>query len=219
MQRSIDRREWLKGAAAVAAAFALPGPGLLASGQHRGKGIVRLDMNENPYGFSDRTARAIRDTLHRSSRYPRREREALRDLIATREGVPSNRILLGAGSTEVFTLAALLYGADDKEVLVADPSYPVFNQYMERLRGRLVQVPMTERWQADLEGMAARVGNRTRSPLDCRPQTTSARSSMDRALDYGSSGWEFDSLRARGGAPVHRPSGRSDRGSFAFRGR
>ena len=48
-------------------------------------------------------------------------------------------------------------------------SYPVFNQYVERLRGRLVQVPMTERWQADLEGMAARVGNRTRLVYLCNP--------------------------------------------------
>ena len=37
-----------------------------------------------------------------------------------------------------------------------------------------------------------------RNRLDCRsPSGASARSSMDRALDYGSSGWEFDSLRAR----------------------
>ena len=33
--------------------------------------------------------------------------------------------------------------------------------------------------------------------LHCRPSQFGARSSMDRALDYGSSGWEFDSLRAR----------------------
>src|SRR5450631_4671899 len=30
-----------------------------------------------------------------------------------------------------------------------------------------------------------------------RPPRTSARSSMDRASDYGSEGWGFDSLRAR----------------------
>ena len=32
-------------------------------------------------------------------------------------------------------------------------------------------------------------------------QTASARSSMDRASDYGSEGWGFESLRARSGPP------------------
>ena len=37
-------------------------------------------------------------------------------------------------------------------------------------------------------------------------QTASARSSMDRASDYGSEGWGFESLRARSGPPRCDPS-------------
>jgi histidinol-phosphate aminotransferase len=62
-----------------------------------------------------------------------------------------------------------LYGADGKEVLVADPNYYLFNGYVKQLRGKLCQVPVNERWQTDLDAMARRASKRTRFVYVCNP--------------------------------------------------
>lgn len=169
MQTAFNRRQWLKSTALAAAAFTLPGVDAFASHVRHTGSIVRLDMNENPYGLSAKTSQAIKAALNRSNRYPRTEQAALQDLIASHEKVTRDCVLLGAGCTEIFCLACLLYGADGKEVLVADPTYYLFNGYVKQLRGKLLRVPVNERWELDLDAMARRASKRTRLVYLCNP--------------------------------------------------
>ena len=85
-----------------------------------------------------------------------RELAALRDLIAEREQVSSECVLMGGGCTEVFSLACLAYGAAGKQVLVAEPTYSGFVTYIERIGGQLIRVPVNEQWRTDLAAMASR---------------------------------------------------------------
>lgn len=165
----INRRQWLKSTALAGAVMALSVVDVLAAVACRGKGFVKLNMNENPYGISEKTAQAIRDAMSRANRYPIHAQEALQDLIAAHENVPSDCVLLGAGCTEIFCLASLLYGADGKEVLVAEPSYYLFNRYVEQLRGKLIRVPVNERWEIDLDAMAHRASKSTSFVYICNP--------------------------------------------------
>ena len=66
---------------------------------------IKLDQNENPYGISAKVEEAISGAVRASNRYPMRELAALRDLIADREQVASDSVILGSGCTEVFSLA------------------------------------------------------------------------------------------------------------------
>ena len=107
MQNTFSRRQWLKTTALAAAAFTLPGVDGFASDLRHAESIVRLDMNENPYGPSAKTLQAIKAALNRSNRYPRTEQAALQDLIASHEKVTRDCVLLGAGCTEIFSLACI----------------------------------------------------------------------------------------------------------------
>ena len=169
MQTFINRRQWLQSTAAAAATLALSGVDVFAAGTRSDRNFIWLDKNENTFGISEKSAQAIMSALNHSNRYPFREQEALQDLIAAHEKVPSDCVLLGSGCTEIFSLACLLCGANGKEVLVAEPSYFLFNRYVEQVWGKLLRVPVNERWELDLDTMARRATNSTRLVYVCNP--------------------------------------------------
>jgi histidinol-phosphate aminotransferase len=169
MQETMNRRYWLKRSALAAAALALTRPDAPAATGRVGASLIKLDQNENPYGISPKTEQAIVAAVKSAHRYPGGELAALRDLIAEREQVPGNCVVLGAGSTEVLGLACWLYGADGKEVLVAEPTYAGFTGYVERLNGTLIRVPVNHRWEMDLDQLARRSTRRVSLVYVCNP--------------------------------------------------
>jgi histidinol-phosphate aminotransferase len=152
----LNRRQWLANVAASVAALTVAPQAAL--GQNRGKpgDFIKLDQNENPYGISKKVEQAMVEATSTVNRYPLRELAALRDLIAEREQVSSECVLMGGGCTELFSLACLAYGGAGKQVLVAEPTYSGFVSYVERIGGTLVSVPVTERWETNLGAMADR---------------------------------------------------------------
>jgi len=142
--------------AASAAALTIAPRAALGQNRHLKGDFIKLDQNENPYGISRKVEEAIIDAAGQSNRYPLRELAALRDLIAEREQVSSECVLMGGGCTEVFSLASLAYGAAGKRVLVAEPTYSGFVSYVERIGGQLVRAPLNERWETDLGAMTDR---------------------------------------------------------------
>lgn len=169
MQNSMNRRHWLASAALSTAALAATRGRAWAASERTSGNFIKLDQNENPYGISKKVEEAIIAAARGSNRYPLRELAELRDLIAGREQVSSDCVLMGGGCTEIFSLACLAYGAGGKEVLAADPTYSGFGGYIERLRGRLVSVPVNERWETDLDAMAKRVTKNTSLVYICNP--------------------------------------------------
>lgn len=168
MTVTMDRRQWLR-SSAIAAAWAATRPRLYAGPHAATAETIYLDQNENPYGISEKARQAVVAAIKMANRYPGDETAELRDLIAEREGVPKNQVVLGAGSTEIFSLAALLYGADGKEVLLAEPTYFGFKNYVEKVKGKLNLVPVNERWEHDLEEMARRFTANVSLVYVCNP--------------------------------------------------
>jgi len=169
MINSMNRRQWLAATALSTTALAVTRGRAWAADKRTAGDFIKLDQNENPYGISQKVEQAIVSAASQSNRYPLRELAALRDLIAERERVSSECVLMGGGCTEVFSLACLAYGANGKEVLVADPTYSGFVGYIERIGGRLIRVPVNERWQTDLDVMAKRASKSTSLVYICNP--------------------------------------------------
>ncbi|MBM3792111.1 MAG: aminotransferase class I/II-fold pyridoxal phosphate-dependent enzyme, partial [Acidobacteria bacterium] len=167
----LERRQWLKGTALAAAGLAVARGRLTAGAgtDAENADLVLLDQNENPYGISRSAMEAILDAIKLSHRYPGDETAALRDLIAKQEGVTKDHVILGAGSTEIFSLAAMLYGSEGKEVLLADPTYVGFKAYVERVKGKLNLVPVNSRYEHDLAAMAGKFHSGTSLVYVCNP--------------------------------------------------
>src|SRR4030095_2981701 len=100
-------RQWLPTPALSTTPLAVTRGRVWAADKRAPGDFIKLEQNENPYGISKTLAQAIVGAADQSNRYPLRELAALRDLIADREQVSSECVLLGGGCTEVFSLACL----------------------------------------------------------------------------------------------------------------
>ncbi len=124
---------------------------------------ARLSANENPYGPSPKAKEALIKALDQSFMYPGKHMRQLIDLIAQKEEVSPDHIMLGAGSTEILLAAFLAYGPKGKFV-VADPGYISRVKELD-----LVKVPLTDSYHHDLEAMALRVDSATSLVYVCNP--------------------------------------------------
>ena len=175
MALQLNRRQWLKTSAVAAA-------GLIISRDYTacqrrdalprlslgGEEPLRLGNNESPYGISDGARRAIIGSLDRSNRYPHGYYHQLKELIAERENVSAENIILGAGSTEVMAALIHVYGTQGS-ILVADPTYFDFVIYASKARCPLQRVPLNDDFEHDLPAMEQRIDRDTRLIYICNP--------------------------------------------------
>lgn len=176
MPNSINRRQWLKASAAAAVGLAVT-RNTFASNfseahlrpRNGDSQLIWLDQNENPYGISKKAKKAINEAVIYSNRYPDELRKELIKTIARHENVKPNNIILGAGSSEVLYTAGYLYGAKTGEVLMADPGYHGFTNYISRVNSNIIRVPLNDRYVHDLDAMYRRITRRTRLVCVCNP--------------------------------------------------
>ncbi|HNC24285.1 MAG TPA: histidinol-phosphate transaminase [Opitutaceae bacterium] len=119
---------------------------------------ARLSLNENPLGPSPLATQAMIQHLQggRASRYPYAETNELTNLLAAKEGVRPEQIVLGVGSGEVLETVGLHIGLLKGEVIYATPGYLQMIRSVEAAGGRAVGVPVNARLEHDLDAMAAR---------------------------------------------------------------
>ncbi|MFQ5689899.1 MAG: pyridoxal phosphate-dependent aminotransferase [Gemmatimonadota bacterium] len=125
----------------------------MAPGSAAMDGALRLDSNENPLGLSPAGRRAIIDGLGEANRYPRESRQALIEALARKHGVEKENLVLGSGSTEVLQMAVQALGGPDARLVVADPTFEDVGSYADPLAYHLIEVPLNESFQHDLDRM------------------------------------------------------------------
>lgn len=175
--QQFNRRQWLKtGGLASALAF-ISGPAALArshtpsfsprpivAGQP-----VRLSANENPYGPSDRVRRAIQDSFDVACRYPSGYVRELRDMIAEKEGVAKECVVITGGSTEGLKITGMIYGQSNREIIAADPTFQALLRYAEQFGTYVHRVPLNDKLEHDLNAMYQRITGRTGLIFLCNP--------------------------------------------------
>ena len=118
MSHTLTRREWLSRSLTIAGGAAAAGSGffltpVIASSKLSRRVPLRMMYNENPYGPSSVTRRAMRMAFQEANLYNMEPATAeLKALIADQVGLTSEHVFIGAGSTEVLNVAALTYGRD-----------------------------------------------------------------------------------------------------------
>ncbi|MCJ7467037.1 MAG: histidinol-phosphate aminotransferase family protein [Maribacter sp.] len=171
--RNTDRRNWLK-TVGLSSGFALmgglnvlafdPEPSPYITDQ-----LVRLNANENPYGPSQRVRAVLTKTFDDACRYPFRTLPGLVEMIAEKEGVSKQHIVVTGGSTEGLTAAGLIYGMGGGEIIAADPTFQAMLRYAETHGAFVHRVPLNDKMEHDLPAMADRVNEKTRLIFICNP--------------------------------------------------
>lgn len=178
----LSRRDLLTASAALLAspkaAFCAGGPAARAAAQvgaaeQAGSGTatkpIVLCWNENPYGPSPAARAMISGTIPSACRYPDEEINQLVELLAQREGVPADHIVVGSGSGELLCALGLLHGRNGGEIIAAGPTYEELTNYAKHAGAVLKFVPVDKQLNHDLAAMRAAVSDRTRAIYVCNP--------------------------------------------------
>lgn len=170
----LNRRQWLKSSGAALAALAytskLAGsPAPMATPPAKLSGPARLSLNENSLGPSPAAIRAMQDKAAEVCRYPVADSRALLQTLAEKEGVPREQILIGSGSGEILEAYGASLGGEGGEVVTAWPSYRQLIGAMERRGSSVVEVPLNDRLELDLESMKAALTPTTQCVYVCNP--------------------------------------------------
>src|SRR5713226_5735215 len=174
----ITRRNLLHGIAAagtVIAAGARPVGAFAPGGLKQplpsppGSGPILLNRNENAYGPSEKVQAVIREAAAVSSRYPRGEYDALRNMLAELHKVKPEEIVLGVGSSEILRMAGAAYLGPNKKLVLPNPTYPSLGNYAEANGIQVIRIPLTKTQEHDTEAMLARVDSSTGLVYVCNP--------------------------------------------------
>jgi histidinol-phosphate aminotransferase len=175
MGNTLSRRQWLK-TSTMAVAGLVTGPRLIASENEayfqehffEEDRLIRLESNESPFGISEKAKEAVHSSMALSNRYPHGHYPQLTNLIAEREGISPDHIILGAGSTEV--MVTLIHWAKTRgEILVGDPTYFDFIYYAGQADCPLSKIKLTDTFEHDLEAMEKRISRETALVYICNP--------------------------------------------------
>lgn len=130
---------------------------------------ARLNSNENPYGPSEVARRAMTAAFDEGCRYPGSQNKKLEDLIAKKEGLSPDQVILGAGSGEILRMAAMAYGPQGGEILTAHPTYEGLETAARTIGAYVHRVPLNKTFEHDLDEMDRRTTQAVRLVFVCNP--------------------------------------------------
>ncbi len=140
--------------------------------------LIRLASNESTEPPSPRVREALERAYDDANLSPPTV-PPLRHALAERFGVGPERVLVGAGSTELIdaTLRAFVRAGD--EVVLPRPSWPVYRRRLEALEATIIEVPLEagERSYAyDVDALLEAVTSRTKVTIVCTPNNPTGNS-------------------------------------------
>jgi len=156
MGRGVARAEWIA-------------PRALSLDEEKVKVRARLNSNENPYGPSEKARRAMTEAFDEGCRYPGGQNKKLEELIAKKEGLTPDQVILGAGSGEVLRMAAMAYGPQGGEILTAHPTYEGLESAAHTIGAFVHRVALNKNFEHDLDAMDRRTTQAVRLVFVCNP--------------------------------------------------
>lgn len=157
MKGTMTRREWLARSGLLLggglAGWYAGWPRVLPAEERIPDAPIRMMFNENPYGPSESAKRAMVAAFPEGSLYSRDAHNTLRQMIAEREGLTPDHIVLGSGSREILQVAALACGLENGALLMPHPTFEAMGRYAETIGTRVIRVPVNDAMHIDLQAM------------------------------------------------------------------
>ncbi len=117
------------------------------------KDVAWLNANENPAGPPPSALRAMTEALPSSWRYHYPEFGEFYDALARSEDLNRDQILVGAGSSEVLHAAVDVFTSPTAPLITMMPTYEAPPELARALGRRVIEVPLTDGYYADVRKM------------------------------------------------------------------
>lgn len=173
------RRTWLKLASvgAIGAAGALPACTQASSADETPVTAPEIDpdalaimsSNENPFGPSPMAMEAMRAEVGNIYRYTGPLTAKFAGIIAEREGVAPEQVLVTNGSTPILAAFADWVSMQGGDILTSAITYEGVPRVAEKVGVNVIYTPLTADMGYDLEAIAAQIGPNTGAVYLCNP--------------------------------------------------
>lgn|SRR3989338_336674 len=144
--------------------------------------VIKLASNENPFGPSPQALRAVVKALKQVNRYPDSGCYHLRRMLSHRLRVAPQQLVFGNGSDEIIVLAVRAFVREGDEVVVAKPSFLIY-EIASRIAGARVKAVALKDFCYDLQAMKRAVTPRTRIVFLGNPDNPSGKYLTQRQVE------------------------------------
>lgn len=190
----MDRREWMKRGSAFGALSLLGSQSLINTLTDSEKASfnprdlefpIQLNFNENPFGPSAKVKEAMIDAFKIGCRYPDTYSKELLDMIAEKEGVSRDHIVITGGSTEGLKITGLTFANNGGEIIAARPTFLAMMTYAKQWGATINWVDLDEKLTHDVDEMERRISSKTKLVFLCNPNNpTSTLLSKEKLTDF-----------------------------------
>ncbi len=125
------------------------------------KNALKMASNENALGPSPKALKALRGALSKVHRYPDGGCFYLRKKLAAFLKVSSESLIFGNGSDELLVMAVRSLVGPGDEVIIADPTFLIYEIASQVENGSVIKVPMRD-FRYDLDAMRNRISAKTK---------------------------------------------------------
>jgi histidinol-phosphate aminotransferase len=147
------------------------------------KDVIKLASNENCFGPSPMAVAAIRGALGSINRYPESSSFYLRKALAGFLGVRGENLVFGNGSDEVICMAIKTFVSEGDEVIIAKPTFLIY-EIASQVQGASIKlVPMAEGFKYDLRSMKKAVTAKTKIVFIANPDNPAGTYVTKKELD------------------------------------
>ena len=133
------------------------------------RGPIKINGNENAFGYSQMAMMAIMQELPDINRYAWEESRQLVDALAAREMVPPEFIVPTAGSGPILQMSAMAYAEEGKNIVSVEPGYTQLTRTFKAFGGDVKLVPLNAKLEHDLDAMKAAIDENTVMVYLCNP--------------------------------------------------
>lgn len=122
--------------------------------------VIKLGSNENPYNPNANMLNIMHKALLNVNRYPDDAAASLMNILSIKNGLPTNQLLLGNGSSELLDLIVQAMVKQGDQVIVSDYAFSLYKVLCKMARAEVVSIPENN-YNIDLEGMLAKISQKT----------------------------------------------------------
>ena len=153
----LSRRSFMQASTLASVAFALRGvtePMLaFASAPDHPPGAILINANENPLGPCVGARQAVAEVTPNSGRYLMHATDDLEKQFAQSIGVAPEQVSIHAGSTPPLVFAVQAFCSPSASYVTADPGFEAGLFAADRVKARIVKVPLTKTYAHDVKAM------------------------------------------------------------------
>lgn len=132
--------------------------------------IIKLASNENPLGASPRAVEAmVREIQANTNYYPESLCPDLATKLAKKYNLTPGHFYIDNGEDGVITMLGLTFINPGDECVMANLTFPAYENIVGKMDGKSVLVPMTADYRHDVDAMIKAITPKTKIVFLCNP--------------------------------------------------